>query len=1007
MLGENARARFKGGNEGVNAVEFRILGPVEVLDGELVVPLGSGLRALLALLLLSANEVVSSDRLLEALWGEHPPESGAKALQVRVSLLRKALGPVGSVLVTRAPGYLLALEGEELDLSRFERLVAEADQADAPQAAVKLRQALALWRGHALADLAYESFAQPAIGRLEELRLVALEKRVEADLALGRHAELVGELEELAAVHPLRERFRAQLMLALYRCGRQADALAVYQSARRELVDELGIEPSPSLRELEQAILRQDPALDAEPDSGHRLAATGAVPETPDQAAEAGDNLPVQASSLVGRERELSELRGILSASRVLTLTGAGGVGKTRLALELAGGLLGRWRDGAWFAELAPLSDPTLVAAKVAAVLGVPEAAGRPPSESLIRASRSRELLLILDNCEHVIEAAAILADALVTQCPRVTVIATSREPLRIAGEQVYRVPSLTLPATDGSEPESMRGSEAVALFVDRARQQRADFIVDSTNAAAVAGLCRRLDGIPLAIELAAARIRALSVDEIELRLDHRFRLLTGGSRAALPRQQTLEALIDWSYNLLNPNEQKVLERLSVFAGGFDLDSAEGVASPTPDGSVLNEVTALVDKSLIQRDETTNRYRLLETVRDYAAGKLLARGPETGRAARAAHRDHYLKLAETAAPHLIRDGQLEWLDRLELELDNLRAAISECEADPNPDPGLRLVHALHYFWAYRHTRAEGVDAVCAALDRDDAQAPTLVRGRAVSAAAHLLAGIAREYDTAGAYGQEALAIAHAFSDERLRAEALCWLMGVAVYKRDEERHESLSDEALSTARALGDPYIAALVLLESSGSTRLTHRERVSVLEESLAVCRTTGNQILRVRILGNLGYCTMYVGDISTARQYLQEARRLIRGTGDSQGRALITLNLGFASYLDGDDRQARALVEEAARFARGNSDMHMLAYAQLALALLATRAGDTLRAASLHGAADATFEKLGTQAEAFEARLREADVARLRTTLGDREFELAYNAGRTAKVSDILAAA
>jgi hypothetical protein len=492
-----------------------------------------------------------------------------------------------------------------------------------------------------------------------------------------------------------------------------------------------------------------------------------------------------------------------------------------------------------------------------------------------------------------------------------------------------------------------------------------------------------------------------LSVTEIERRLDDRFRLLTG-SRTALPRQQTLQALIDWSYNLLNPNEQNVFERLSVFAGGFDLDSAEAVASPSPDAPVLDEVLALVDKSLVQSAETSDRYRLLETVRDYAAGRLLGRGPEAARSARLAHRDHYLSLAETAAPHLIGDRQVEWLDRLELDLDNLRAAISECAADPDPDLGLRLAHALHYFWAYRHARAEGVQAVCAALDRDDARAPTLVRGRALSTAAHLLAGIAREYDAADAYGQEALAIADALSDERLRAEALCWLMGVAVYQRHEETHQSLSEQALSTARALGDPYIAALVLLESSLSTQLTHRERVAVLEESLALCRMTGNQILRVRILGSLGYFTMDAGDAGTARRYLEEAMRLIRGTGDSQGQALLTLNLGFAVYLGGDGPQARALVEEASRFARRNSDMHMLAYAQLGFALLATRAGDTHRAATLHGAADATFEKLGTHAEALETRLREADIAHLRATLGDSDFELTYNTGRTTEVTD-----
>jgi predicted ATPase/DNA-binding SARP family transcriptional activator len=629
-------------------MEFRILGPVEVADGGSLIALPEAQRALLAVLLLSANEVVSSDGLIEALWEEHSPESGRTALQVRVSQLRKGLRAGGALVVTRPPGYVLQVDADQVDLGRFERLVAEAEEADPSAAAVKLREALALWRGPALADLAFESFAQPAIARLEELRLGAVEKRIDADLALGRHAALVGELEALAAEHPLREHVRAQLMLALYRCGRQADALSVYQSARRELVEELGIEPSPSLRKLERSILRQDSALEPPPPAP----APWYADDVSASMFEPRHNLPAPISSFVGRERELHELHWLLSHTRALTLVGAGGVGKTRLALELAELVLEGWGDGVWFVDLAPLVDPALVAATAASVFAVPEAPGRSASESLVDALRSRELVVILDNCEHVIESAAILAGQLVTGCPRVAVVSTSREPLRIAGEQIYRVPSLSLPGGEGRDIARAADSEAVRLFVDRARQQRPDFALDSNNCDAVARLCRRLDGIPLAIELAAARLRAMSVHEIEKRLDQRFAFLTGGNRAALPRQQTLEALIDWSYDLLDPTEQELLERLSVFAGGFDLDSADLVTVPWQHGSVFDEVLALVDKSLVQWNDSNNRYRLLESVRDYAAGKLLARGNVVAEAVRTAHRDYYLGLAEAAAPHL-------------------------------------------------------------------------------------------------------------------------------------------------------------------------------------------------------------------------------------------------------------------------------------------------------------------------------------------------------------------
>ncbi|HEY2656518.1 MAG TPA: BTAD domain-containing putative transcriptional regulator, partial [Solirubrobacteraceae bacterium] len=712
-------------------MQFRILGPLEVADGDRLVSLAGAQRSVLALLVLSANEVVSADRLIDELWGE-VPESRRTALQVRVSQLRKALGDDGGRIATRPPGYLLRVDRDELDLYRFESLVSEADGAAPAEAAAKLRQALGLWRGAPLADLSDASFAQPAIRRLEELRLAAVEKRIQADLELGRQAELVGELEMLVEEHPLREHLRAQLMLALYRCGRQADALAAYQNARRVLVEQLAVEPSAPLRQLEQAILRQEASLD--------LAATvAAVSESarPRQHEDrnAPNNLPAQVSRFVGREHELSELRQLLSRARVVTLTGPGGVGKTRLVLELAASMMDEPGDGIWFVDLAPLTDATRVAAPLAGVLGVREQPGRPLLQSLIAACRARQLLVILDNCEHVIGDAAKVADQLVRSCPRMIILATSREPLAIEGEHLYRVPPLFVPPAD-ADPDRLLACDAVQLFADRARQQRSDFAVDSDNASAVGRLCRRLDGIPLAIELAAARLRTLPLDEIDNRLDQRFRLLTGGHRVKPPRHQTLQALIDWSYDLLNPEEQEMLERLSVFAGGFDLHSAEAVAGAGFDSpvGVLDRLGALVDKSLLQADDVgAVRYRLLETVRDYATAKLLARSQAAAGALRAAHCAHYLALAETAEPHLIGHGQTEWLNRLQLEFDNLRAAISTSLQDSNPAAGLRLGRALCYFWLYREPQGEGAAALSAALDRPDAQQPTLQRGRALVA----------------------------------------------------------------------------------------------------------------------------------------------------------------------------------------------------------------------------------------------------------------------------------
>ena len=980
-------------------MQLRILGPLEVADGDRLISLAGAQRSLLALLLLSANEVVSADRLIEELWAEAVPESGRTALQVRVSQLRKALGGAGGRIATRAPGYLLRVDRDELDLYCFERLVSEADGAEPAEAAAKLREALGLWRGAPLVDLSYASFAQTAIRQLEELRLATYEKRIEADLELGRQADLVGELEALVEEHPLREQLHAQLMLALYRCGRQADALAAYQSARRVLVEQLAIEPSAPLRQLEQAILRQEASLD--------LAATGAaVSESSRPRARedlnAPHNLPAQVSSFVGRERELSELRQLLLRARVITLTGAGGVGKTRLALQLAASIVDESSDGAWFVDLAPLRDATLVAAKLAGVLGVPEQPGRSLPQSLIAACRDRQLLVILDNCEHVIGEAANVADQLGRGCPRMTILATSREPLAIEGEHLYRVPSLFVPPAQ-ADADRLLACDAVRLFADRARQQRSDFAVDSHNASAVGGLCRRLDGIPLAIELAAARLRTLPVEEIDNRLDQRFRLLTGGHRITTPRQQTLQALIDWSYDLLNPGEQEMLERLSVFAGGFDLHSAEAVAGAGFDSpvGVLDRLAALVDKSLLLADDVGSvRYRLLETVRDYATAKLLARSQTAASALRAAHRDHYLALAETAAPHLIGHGQIEWLDRLQLEFDNLRAAISYSLEDPNPTAGLRLGRALCYFWLYREPRAEGAVALSAALDRPDAQQPTIPRGRALVAAGMLLTMITDEYNAAAARAQEALAIARALADEHLRAEALHVLALTNESRGNEQAHLELTGEGLALALALDDPHLTALLLMTKGSSPHLSHAEQARTVEQSLELSRQAGNNVLYLHTLNNLSYLEMEGGEISVPRARLAEAVRLAREIGDRRGLSFYSCTLGFASYLDNADADAGAMFDQSLAIAQRNGDQLMVAYAHLGQALIASRSGDTQTAATLHGAADAIHDKLGARFDSLESRLRDADLTRLRAALGDSAFQTAYNAGHAPEI-------
>lgn len=992
-------------------MQFRILGPLEVADGDRQVPLAGAQRSLLALLLLSANEVVSADRLIEELWGEDAPDSGRTALQVRISQLRKALDGAGWRIATRVPGYVVHVDRDELDLAVFERLTSDADGAEPAAAAARLRHALDLWRGPPLVDLPDAPFVQPAIRRLEELRLAALEKRIEADLKLGREADLIGELKTLVEEFPLREHLHAQLMLALYRCGRQAEALDAYQSARRVLVEQLAIEPSAPLRRLQQAILRQDASLD--PAAARRGPLVPAASEStrPGRREDrpTPSNLPAQASSFVGRERQLSELRELLSRARVITLTGAGGVGKTRLALQLAASLLEESGDGPWFVDLAPLTDATLVAAQLAGVLGIPEQPGQSLLQSLIASCRDRPILVILDNCEHVIDEAATFADELVRGCPGVTILATSREPLAIDGEHVYRVPSLSVPPA-GADPELLLACDAARLFADRARQQRPNFAPGLQDAEAVGRICRRLDGIPLAIELAAARLRTLPLHEIDRRLDERFRLLTGGYRVRPPRQQTLKALIDWSYDLLNTEEQEMLERLSVFAGGFDLRSAEAVAGGGLDSGddVLDRLAALVDKSLLQVDDgAPGRYRLLDTVRDYATEKLLARRPAAVSALRAAHRSHYLALAEAAAPHLIGHGQTEWLDRLALEFDNLRAAVMDSLQDPDPTTGLRLGRALCYFWLYREPRAEGAAALSAALDRPDAQQPTLTRGRALVAAAILLTMITGDYGTAAARAQEALAIAGTLADDHLRAEALHVLALINGSRGDERTHADLTAQGLALATALADPHLTALLLMTRGSSPDLTHAERARTVQRSLELCRRAGNKVLYLGALNNLSYLEMEAGEIAGPRARLADGVRLAQEIGDRRGLSLVSCTLGFASYLANADPDARAMFDQSLAIAQSNGDQLMVAYARLGLALLASRTGDALTAASLHGAADAIHARLGTRFDTLESRLRAADLTRLRAALGESAFQAAYDAGQASDDPPALAAA
>jgi predicted ATPase/class 3 adenylate cyclase len=723
------------------------------------------------------------------------------------------------------------------------------------------------------------------------------------------------------------------------------------------------------------------------------------------------NNLPGQVSTFVGRERELGEVLRLVRSSRLVTLTGSGGSGKTRLALRVGAEMLDGSGDGVWLIDLASVSSPDSVASAVANVLGIRENPARPTLEVLAEALSDRSTLLILDNCEHVVGAAAKLVDAVMRAAPKIVVMATSREALQIDGERVYLVPSLSVPGADAEDPEVICRSESVRLLVERAAQHKPVFRLDQTNAAAAAAVCRRLDGIPLAIELAAARLRTLSLGDLEGSLDKRFQILTGGSRLALPRQQTLRGLIDWSWDLLTGPEQMLLGRLSVFAGDFDLAAAQAVAAgrELEHFSVLDLLDALIEKSLVQADDSTGtvRFRLLETMRHYAAEKLAGGGADVEGIQRA-HRDFYLSLADEARPHLISKDQLVWLDRLDAEHGNISAALARASSDADPVPGLRLATALRQFWKARGFLSEGIDAIKAALERLPEDTPPSLRAEALANLANLLGevGSGRE---AIALAQQAWVMADDLGDQRLAADTLGTRAFVAARQGDPEGALPLIEEGPAIARRLPDDHLTAAHLsLRAIARDMLgNHRGAVSDTAECVKLYRRVGDQRLVGGMLGNLRYGELSLGELGAALDHLTEALRIAREMNDPKGVIIATFNLGVAAYLEGQDEKAEGLFAEALSRSRRSAVKADLAYTLAGVAMTKSRLGEERQAAVLHGAVDAAFELLGQAMPPLEAGLHKSDVTKLQDGLGLEAFAIAYQEGREMPLDEVMALA
>jgi predicted ATPase/DNA-binding SARP family transcriptional activator len=915
--------------------QFTLLGPLSVSrDGEPAAIGGQKRRALLAALLLEPNRVVSLDALIDALWGEAPPDTARNTIQVYVSQLRKLL-PDGT-LETAPPGYRLIVDPETVDLYRFVRLCDEGRSrladGDAAGAAETLRAALSLWRGAPLADLAWEPFAHAEIARLEELRLAALEDRIDADLALARHGQLVPELERLVVEQPLRERLRAQLMLALYRAGRQADALAVYQRARKALVDELGIEPGESLRQLERAILAQDPSLGVLPPS------TGPP-----------RRIPTSPYPLLGRERELAALGDLVrrEGTRLVTLTGIGGIGKTRLALELVNRLAPEFPDGAAVALLASLEDPALVARTILEALELPES-GRDPEEALTGTLSGSRLLLLIDNFEQVLAAAPTVA-RLLAAAPGLRVIVTSRAPLHVAAEHEYAVPPL---AED----------EAAELFVTRAQAANPSFVLTEQNAAAVAELCERLDGLPLAIELAAARSKLLPPVALLARLGNRLELLTGGRRDAPRHQRTLRMTLDWSYDLLDADVQRLFAQLGVFAGGCTLASAEAVCRV--EGSVLEALATLVDESLVtQRESDEPRFTLLQLVRDYAVERLSA--SDESDETRRRHLEHFVALAEEAELGLAGSDQARWLAHIEGEHDNLRAALAYALEVGDSASALRLVVGVRVFWQIHGYLAEGRQSLESALAVTQ-DTPSELRANGFNMAG-ILAGEQGDFDAASVSFTAAANEARLVGATRPLSSALVNLGNLAFFGGDADAARELYKESID--------HFAVL------------------------------GNIRGQARAKENIGLLSLTADDAAEAVAWLTAARDLAREVGDELEVGGATRSLAAAMIELGEAVEAATLLAESLGIARELGDTHGIAVCLEIFAGLAVTTGEAGRAATLFGTSDAVRASIGARRQPDHEILYERWLGRTLSLLDTSRYSKLYEDGRLATLDEACA--
>jgi predicted ATPase/DNA-binding SARP family transcriptional activator len=950
-------------------IVIRLLGPLEVeLSGDPVRFEGAKQRRLFVMLALRAPEAVPAEDLLEALWSGERSAGSLQALQKQVSRLRRRLGEQAPLL-HRPAGYVLDIEASAIDARRFEELLEDGRMAlareDSEGAASDLRNALELWRGEPLADHRYDDFAQLEIARLQELRVEAIEERMAAELACGRDADLVGELSALVAERPLRERLRGQLMLALYRTGRQAEALETMRSGRRLLVDELGIEPGPELRRLERMILAHDPELSAERPAG--LA-------TP---------LPAPVNETIGRTGELAEIVQLLLRPdvRLVTLIGPGGVGKTRLALEAARAVADRFPGGAAHVNLDGVEDASVLAPEVATALGVVAATAAELGEQLGRATRHASALVVLDGFERFLDDAGQVGQ-LLAAVGNLTMLVTSRAPLRLTAEHAYRV-------------QPLAAENAATLFVARATAVRGAGELEGEQAI-VDAICARLDGLPLAIELAADRARLLPLRAVLERLDDRLELLTGGPRDLPARQRSLRATLEWSWEALDEPERQLLGRLTVFEGGASLDAAEAVCGGELEG-VESLASSLLDKSSLLRTDSGRdaqpRFGMLDTIREFAAER--AAEHDERRALEQRHAQYFLAYCEHAAEQAARTDRREWLDRLAQERGNIRLAFERLLRAGASDDALRVAIAFASALPWDARAHEVRSWLAQALD-----AP--VRPPAGRRASALywdgtLALSQATFGEAQTQLEAALAAARDGREPSVEAAALTALGRRAVLVDDTDA-DVLCDAAVTAARVVGDPILVADSLLGKAGACeRASKWERADALAgEALALYRAAGDPYGAATALAERGWYAMVHGRLEESEQHLEEALDLRRRHGDDRRLVEALIDHSWLTHAWGRHEAARLEFLDCLALARQVGDQFNIAEGLAGLSTVAAAEARWDDAARLAGASSALHEEIGAPAWASVSAIHERALTDARAALGDESYAADFDEGR-----------